>query len=148
MLSGIFTHAKNEGAFDGANPVQGALIPGHAREPGETYAYNLAQILRILEVLPLLPKQSSLPHPSPGCARANCAGWSGRTIGEQLSVNRSAWRGCQQAQDPREPSVRSGDPKLATILDAYRASMHNPTAGVCSTLATGKGWTWTSWPSG
>ena len=56
VLSRIFTHAKNEGAFDGANPVQGALIPNSARESGETYAYNLAQILRILRVLPLLPR--------------------------------------------------------------------------------------------
>jgi len=56
VLSGIFTHAKNEGAFDGANPVQGTRIPNNAREPAETYAYNLAQICRILEFLPVLPK--------------------------------------------------------------------------------------------
>jgi len=44
-LSGVFTHAKNEGAFDGVNPVQDARIRGSAREPGEgTYAYNLTQI--------------------------------------------------------------------------------------------------------
>jgi hypothetical protein len=40
VLSGIFTHAKNEGAFDGANPVRDAHIPNNAREPGETYAYR------------------------------------------------------------------------------------------------------------
>ncbi|HEY6372515.1 MAG TPA: hypothetical protein VIX37_18200 [Candidatus Sulfotelmatobacter sp.] len=56
VLSGIFTHAKNEGAFDGANPVRDVHIPGNAREPGETYAYNLNQICRILDSLPLLPK--------------------------------------------------------------------------------------------
>lgn len=28
VLSGIFTHAKNEGAYDGENPVEGARIPG------------------------------------------------------------------------------------------------------------------------
>jgi hypothetical protein len=56
VLSGIFTFAKNEGAFDGANPVQGALLPSRAREAKETFAYDLSQILRILDVLPLLPK--------------------------------------------------------------------------------------------
>jgi hypothetical protein len=56
VLSGIFTHAKNEGAFDGVNPVQDARIPRNAREPGETYAYNLTQIRCVLETLPLLPK--------------------------------------------------------------------------------------------
>ncbi len=55
MLSGVFTYAKNEGAY-GFNPVQGAMIPGKAREPEETYAYNMVQILRILQILPLLPK--------------------------------------------------------------------------------------------
>ena len=30
-------NAKNEGAFDGSNPVQGAMIPGIAREPKETF---------------------------------------------------------------------------------------------------------------
>ena len=33
VLSGVFTHAKNEGAFDGVNPVQDARIPRSAREP-------------------------------------------------------------------------------------------------------------------
>jgi hypothetical protein len=28
VLSGIFTHAKNEGAFDGGNPVRNVHIPG------------------------------------------------------------------------------------------------------------------------
>jgi len=56
VLSGIFTHAKNEGAFDGANPVRDVHIPGNAREPDETYAYNLNQICRILDSLPTLPK--------------------------------------------------------------------------------------------
>jgi hypothetical protein len=41
VLSGIFTHAKNESAFDGANPIHGALLPSNARESRETYAYNL-----------------------------------------------------------------------------------------------------------
>jgi integrase len=56
VLSGIFTHAKNEGAFDGANPVRDVHIPSNAREPGETYAYHLDEICRILDALPLLPK--------------------------------------------------------------------------------------------
>ena len=56
VLSAIFTHAKNEGAFDGVNPIQDTRIPRNAREPGETFAYHLTQIRRILDVLPLLPK--------------------------------------------------------------------------------------------
>ena len=94
VLSGIFTRAeRNEGAFDGANPVQGALIPNSARESGETYAYNLAQIRQILNVLPFA-SPSSRRYRIPGrAARGRLRGleWPDYTV-EQLSVNRSAWR--------------------------------------------------------
>lgn len=36
VLSGIFTHAKNEGAFDGANPIQGTRIPTNRPKPMRT----------------------------------------------------------------------------------------------------------------
>jgi hypothetical protein len=32
VLGTIFTYAKNEGAFDGANPVDAVLIPRHAKK--------------------------------------------------------------------------------------------------------------------
>jgi len=41
VLSTIFTYAKNEGAFDGANPVDGVLISRRAKEPGETHADDI-----------------------------------------------------------------------------------------------------------
>ena len=80
VLSGIFTHARNEGAFDDANPIQGARIPTNAREPDETYAYNLAQICRILEFLPILAKASLRPRPLPASAVVNCADSNGPII--------------------------------------------------------------------
>ncbi len=132
VLSGIFTHAKNEGAFDGANPVQGALIPNSARESVETYAYNLAQILRILNVLPLLPQAVVATASLAGLREGELRGleWPDYTV-EQLSVNRSAWR--EFVNKPKTRASRQPVPvipKLATILDAYCASMHHPTAGV------------------
>src|SRR5260370_38213474 len=75
-LSGIFTHAKNEGAFDGANPVQGARIPTNARESAETYAYTLAQICRLLGVLPRLPKAAVAPAPFSGLRSAERLRWA------------------------------------------------------------------------
>jgi hypothetical protein len=62
VLSTIFTYAKNEGAFDGANPVDGVLIPRHAKEPGETHAYDVNHVLQILDRLPLLVLRRSKPH--------------------------------------------------------------------------------------
>src|SRR5271165_7435979 len=135
VLSGIFTHAKNEGAYDGENPVEGARIPRNAREPGETYAYNLVQILRILEVLPLLPKGSCSHGFSCGTAR-------GRTARRGVAgfCRRHAYRqaldfeGCRQrAQDSRQPPVRSGDSNLGQ--DPGRASRVHAQPGNRSDLS-------------
>ena len=50
VLSGIFTHAKNGGAHDGANPVRDVHIPGVTlANQAKSYAYNLNQICRILD---------------------------------------------------------------------------------------------------
>ena len=132
VLSGIFTFAKNEGAFDGSNPVQGAMIPGIAREPEETYAYNLVQVLRILEVLPLLPKALVATAAFAGLREGELRGleWPDYT-GEQLAVNRSIWKGV--VNQPKTRASRQPVPvipKLAKIMDEYRASMHKPTTGV------------------
>ncbi len=132
VLSGIFTYAKNEGAFDGSNPVQGAMIPGIAREPEETFAYNLVQILRILEVLPLLPKAVVATAAFAGLREGELRGleWPDYT-GDQLAVNRSIWKGI--VNKPKTRASRQAVPvipKLAKILDEYRASMHKPATGV------------------
>src|SRR5215472_1163682 len=132
VLSGVFTHAKNEGAFDGVNPVQDARIPRTAREPGETYAYNLTQIRRILDVLPLLPKAVIATASFAGLREGElCALEWPDYSGDSLNVNRSIWKSV-----PNGPKTRaSGKPvpvirQLAEVLKAYRISMGNPAAGV------------------
>lgn len=80
VLSGIFTHAKNEGAFDGANPIPGCRIPTNTREPEETYAYNLAQICRFLESLPLLPKAIIATAAFAGLREGELRGLNGRIL--------------------------------------------------------------------
>jgi integrase len=132
VLSGIFTHAKNEGAFDGANPVQGARIPSNAREPRETYAYNLSQICRILEALPLLPKAVVATASFAGLREGELRGleWPDYT-GDALNVNRSIWKNVVNRPKTRAsaapvPVIR----QLADILNAYRSSMGNPKTGV------------------
>ena len=84
-LSGVFTHAKNEGASDGVNPVQDVRIPRSAREPGETHAYNLPQIRGILEPCRYYPKQWSLRRPLPDSEGANCVGSNGWITHANLS---------------------------------------------------------------
>jgi integrase len=132
VLSGIFTHAKNEGAFDGANPVQGARIPTNARESAETYAYNLAQICRILEFLPLLPKAVVATAAFAGLRRGELLGleWTDYS-GDALNVKRSVWKGLVNQPKTRAsakpvPVIR----QLAEILNTYRSSTGDPQSGV------------------
>lgn len=51
LLSGIFTYAKNIGALDSINPVQGTLIPRKAPAPSETHASTPEEAIAILELL-------------------------------------------------------------------------------------------------
>jgi integrase len=131
VLSGVFTHAKNDGAFDGVNPVQDARIPRSAREPGETYAYNSTQIRCILEALPLLPKAVVAAASFAGLRRGELRGlqWLDYT-GESLTVSRSIWKTFMNGPKTRAsakavPVIR----QLAEILNAYRISMGNPATG-------------------
>lgn len=132
VLSGIFTYAKNEGAFDGENPVRDVQIPSNAREPSETYAYNLSQICRILDCLPLLPKAVVATAAYAGLREGELRGLEWTDYGgDRLHVNRSVWKNVVNKPKTRAsanpvPVIR----QLAEILNAYRSSMGNPTSGV------------------
>jgi integrase len=132
MLSGIFTYAKNEGAFDGVNPVQGALIPSKARESEETFAYDLIQIIQILDILPLLPKSAIAMASFAGLREGELKGveWLDYS-GTELTVNRSIWKSV--VNRPKTRASRDAVPvipALALILEEYRISMGNPKSGV------------------
>jgi len=63
VLSTVFIYAKNEGAFDGTNPVDGVLIPMLAREAGTDARLMISiRFSRSSILLPLLAK-------NPGCDR-------------------------------------------------------------------------------
>jgi integrase len=132
VLSAVFKHAKNEGAFDGVNPVQDARIPRNAREPRETFAYSLTQIRSLLDVLPLLPKAVIATASFAGLRQGELRGleWTDYT-GNALSVKRSVWKSIVNGPKTRAsaqsvPVIR----QLAEILDTYRLSMGNPSKGV------------------
>jgi integrase len=132
VLSTIFTYAKNEGAFDGANPVDGVLIPRHAKEPGETHAYDLYQVLQILERLPLLEKSLVATAALAGLRQGELRGleWTDYT-GTELVIKRSIWMSVVNL--PKTRASRDSVPvipALAEILDEYRRSMGSPEAGV------------------
>jgi integrase len=132
VLSTIFNYAKNEGAFEGANPVDGVLIPRHAKEPGETHAYDLNQVLQILDRLPLLEKSLVATAALAGLRQGELRGleWTDFT-GTELVIKRSIWMSVVNL--PKTRASRDSVPvipALAEILDEYRKSMGNPEAGV------------------
>src|ERR1700687_92885 len=132
VLSAVFTHAKNEGAFDGVNPVQDARIPRNAREARETFAYNLTQIRSILNVLPLLPKAAIATASFAGLREGELRGLEWPDFaGDSLTVNRSIWKSVVNRPKTRAsaqavPAIR----QLAEILNTYRLSMGHPQSGV------------------
>jgi integrase len=132
VLSTIFTYAKNEGAFDGANPVDGVLIPRHAKEPGETHAYDLGQVLQILDRLPLLEKSLVATAALAGLRQGELRGleWTD-CMGTELVIKRSIWMSVVNL--PKTRASRDSVPvipALAEILDEYRKSVGNPEVGV------------------
>jgi integrase len=132
VLSAVFAHAKNEGAFDGVNPVQDARVPRNAREARETFAYNLTQINSILNALPLLPKAVVATASFAGLREGELRGleWTD-FAGDSLVVNRSVWKNVVNRPKTRAsaqavPVIR----QLAEVLNTYRLSMGDPQSGV------------------
>jgi integrase len=126
------SQARNEGAFDGANPVDRVLIPRHARQPGETHAYDLGQVLQVLDLLPILAKSLVATAAFAGLRQGELRGleWTDYT-GTELAINRSIWMSVVNL--PKTRASRDSVPvipALAQILDEYRRSMGNPEAGL------------------
>jgi len=108
------------------------LVPRHGREPGQTHAYDLDQILQILDLLPLLAKSLVATAAFAGLRQGELRGleWNDYK-GSEFIINRSIWMSVVNLPKTRAsrdfvPVI----PALAEILDEYRRSMGNPEAGV------------------
>src|SRR5262249_48783027 len=138
-LSAIFKLAKQQGYFDGVNPVQDSAINPSARAPEETYAYGLDEVNAIL---------ANIPEPaSTAFAIAAYAGlrvgkiealrWEDYRAGE-IHVSRSRWNGHEN--EPKTRKSRAPVPvirQLAERLEMHRLRSGNPATGPMFT--TGKG---------
>jgi len=130
FLSGVFSFARQQGYFDGANPVEGVAIP-KARPAGETYAYSLDEITRMLMYTPEPAATVLATAAFTGLRRSELQGleWTDYT-GEELRVNRAVWNGV--VSDPKTPKSRAAIPiipRLRTILDRHRMLAGNPPSG-------------------
>ncbi len=130
-LSGIFTLAKQQGYFDGANPVQGTAISPTASEPEETYALSLDEVQTMLTVLP-----------EPASTAFAIAAFAGLRFGElqglnwedyrdgALWVSRSVWNGHENL--PKTKKSRAPVPvikQLAARLEMHRLRTGSPQSG-------------------
>jgi len=130
-LSGIFTLAKQQGYFDGANPMQGTAISPAATEPQETHALSFDEVQTILSVLP-----------EPAATVFSVAAFAGLRFGElqglnwedyrdgALWVSRSVWNGHEN--EPKTRKSKAPVPvikQLSARLDMYRLRAGNPQSG-------------------
>src|SRR5204863_5327360 len=76
VLSTVFIYAKNEGAFDGTNPVDGVLIPMLAREQGQTLMISI-RFSRSSISSRFSQKPWLRSRPSRGYAKVSCADSTG-----------------------------------------------------------------------
>ena len=51
LLSSVFTHARQDGAIDGQNPIEGARIPHAAKDAPAAHAYSTGEVTLMLNLL-------------------------------------------------------------------------------------------------
>lgn len=135
FLSGVFKYAKNQGALDGVNPIQDAMIPKKALAPCETHAATLDEVLAIMDVLEKAGEQKACAAVAlmffaglrPGEARGVC--WEDYD-GKQLVVRHSVWHTFRTA--PKTEGSAKPVPviePLATLLAVLREADGHPTYG-------------------
>jgi integrase len=134
-LSGIFTLARNQGALDSPNPIQGAMIPKRASPPPATHAAKPDDVMMILEFLRADGEWKARAAVAlmffaglrPGEARGVC--WEDYT-GKRLLVRQSVWH--KFITEPKTERAASAVPVIAPlfeILNDLRERDGNPTSG-------------------
>ena len=126
IISGMFSLAKQQGYFDGANPAKDTRTNPAAAEPAETCAYSLDEIQIILAFLP-----------EPAATAFAVAAFMGIRAGEiegllwenyrnaAIFVSRSEWRG--RISDPKTRKGRASVPVIRPLSD--RLEMHRLRSG-------------------
>jgi len=134
-LSGIFTLARNQGALDSPNPIEGAMIPKKAAAPAKTHAATPDEVLQILDLLRKAGQWKARAAVGlmffaglrPGEARG--ARWEDFE-GKRLFVRQSVWH--THATTPKTEDAASPVPvieSLRLILEEVRSADLNPASG-------------------
>jgi len=135
FLSGAFTFAKNQGAFDGVNPIRDAMIPKKAARSVDTHAASPGEVLAIMDTLDKANEQKARAAVAlmfftglrPGEARGVC--WEDFD-GKRLYIRQSVWH--THTTSPKTESSEKPVPiiePLKTILAELRLADGNPSSG-------------------
>jgi integrase len=143
-LSGIFTLARNMGALDSPNPINGAMLPKKAAAPAKTHAATLEEVMTILDVLRKAGEAKAraavglmfLAGLRPGEARG--ARWEDFD-GKRIFVKQSIWH--THATAPKTEHAASAVPvieSLRMLLEEARTADGNPSTGTILRGPSGK----------
>jgi integrase len=134
-LSGLFTLARNQGALDSPNPIEGAMIPKKAAAPNKAHAASPDDVVAILDLLEKAGEWKARAAVGlmffaglrPGEARG--ARWEDYD-GKRLCVTQSVWH--TFTTSPKTEDAESPVPviqTLAEILSYLRELDANPASG-------------------
>ena len=136
FLSGVFKQAKRLGILDGINPIQDVSIPRVAEFEEDTHAYSLDEIKAMLAPLDEPARTVVLTAALTGLRKSEILGLRWQDYdGEQLSINRSVWRGIED--EPKTRRSKAPIPvvqQLAEALEAHRLRagiMAQPSLPIC-----------------
>jgi integrase len=138
-MSAIFTHAKNEGFYDGINPMTGVYIPKGKKHGRKRLAYTLEEVEKHLELFsgtePIIISTGDgryTPSMTQGVVRAviGVAAFAGLREGEirgqwwedddgkVLNIRRSVWR--THLKDETKTHEDEEDPGVVPIIEPLR----------------------------
>lgn len=131
FLSGVFRYAKRQAVIRSENPVRDAVLP-KAKPAGDTHAYSLEEITRMLQVLPEPAATVVAAASFTGARRGELRGFCWEDYdGKQIRISQSYWR--SHRQEPKTRKSRAPVPvikQLAEWLDQHRELLGNPTCGL------------------
>jgi integrase len=139
FLSGIFRYAKRQDVINSENPMRDVVLP-KGKPAGETHAYSLEEITRMLNVLPEPASTIVAVAAFTGVRKGELRGFVWENYnGEQVMISQSFWRG--HVLEPKTRQSRATVPvvaQLARRLDSHRCLSGNPANGLIFPSPAGK----------
>jgi len=140
VLSAIFKLAKQQGYFEGENPVRDTMVNPSAAAPVETYAYSLEEINAILSFLPEPAATAFAVAAFTGLRQGEIQGLRWEDYGDgELAVSHAVWNG--KIGEPKTGKSKAAVPvirQLAERLEMHRLGSGNPQSGPVFANALGK----------